>query len=123
MPRKPYGSDLKGRIDYLADNQFLSNDARLHLLRDTRNALAHEPTTSADWANLDTAVLSVFAALRELALPVELPTWDCIAERSGALQGKIPDAICSFEHAIAIKNGDSRVATITWSTHLMKDDA
>jgi hypothetical protein len=43
VPKKPYGTDLKGRIDFLVDNNRLNGRASLHTLRGLRNNLAHEP--------------------------------------------------------------------------------
>jgi hypothetical protein len=125
VPRKRYGTDLKGRIDYLADNRHLSDATRLHLIRDTRNALAHEPDAGVaiDWPQLDETIDAVFAALQELTLPVERPQWEISAERSAAQEAKVPNALFTFDHTISIKAGDKVVAAITWSSHLMNDDA
>src|SRR5258706_14715825 len=41
VPKKPYGTDLKGRIDFLADQGFLTDRRALHSIRDTRNEVAH----------------------------------------------------------------------------------
>src|SRR5690242_5393403 len=59
VPKKPYGSDLEGRIDFLADSGHLADRAPLHSVRGVRNVLAHEPTGSVDWAALDSDVRTI----------------------------------------------------------------
>jgi hypothetical protein len=73
IPKKPYGTDLKGRIDYLVDNAFLSDRSSLHAIRGTRNIVAHEPADAVDWRQLDSDVKAIYVALKELGLVGEFP--------------------------------------------------
>ena len=123
VPKKPYGTDLKGRIDYLADNAHLADRTRLHSIRTTRNDLAHEPGGAVDWAELDRDVGAIHSALSELKIVKEMPKWEIFSERSGAEEGEIPKAICTFRYRIGIKQGETLVAEIKWSQHVMADDA
>lgn len=123
VPRKPYGNDLRGRIDFLADNSFLRDRESLHSIRDTRNDIAHKPAEEISWERLEQDVLVIAAALRELGLVGEMPKWEVFSERSSAREGEIPNALVSFHYRIGIKAADALVAEITWRTHVMRDDA
>ena len=123
VPKKPYGTDLKGRIDYLADNGHLAGRFPLHSIRGTRNALAHEPAGAVDWAELDHDVATIHAALSELKLVQERPQWEILSERSAAQAGEIPKSTCTFHYRIGLKQSDKVVAEIKWAQHLMADDA
>lgn len=123
VPKKPYGTNLKGCIDYLADHGYLAGRSRLHAIRGTRNALAHEPDGVVDWVELDRDISAIHAALFELNLVKEIPEWDIFSERSGAQPGEIPKAMRTFHYRIGIKNGDRMVAEIKWAQHVMDDDA
>lgn len=123
IPKKPYGTDLKGRIDYLADNAHLADRTRLHSIRVERNDLAHEPAGQVDWPELDRDVAAIHSALSELKIVKEMPKWEIFSERSGAEKGEIPKAICTFHYRVGIKQGEQLVAEIKWSQHMMTDDA
>lgn len=123
VPRKPYGTDLRGRIDFLADNSFLGDRQSLHSIRGTRNDIAHEPAEEIVWERLDQDMLVIAAALRELGLVDEMPKWEVFSERSSARDGEIPNALASFDYRIAIKAAEGLVAEITWQKHLMRDNA
>jgi hypothetical protein len=123
IPKKPYGTDLKGRIDYLADNGDLADRAHLHSIRGTRNELAHEPGGVVDWAELDRDVGAIHSALSELKIVNAMPKWEIFSERSAAGEGEIPKAICTFHYRISIKQGEKLVAEIKWAQHMMADDA
>jgi hypothetical protein len=123
IPKKPYGTDLKGRIDYLVDNAFLSDRSSLHAIRGTRNIVAHEPADAVDWRQLDSDVKAIHVALKELGLVGEFPKWEISSERSAAQDPWVPNALCTFDYRIAIKDGEKLVAEITWSKHLMRDGA
>lgn len=123
VPKKPYGIDLKGRIDYLADNGHLADRSPLHSIRGTRNALAHEPAGAVDWAELDRDVAAIHSALSELKVVKEMPQWKISSERSAAQTGEIPNSICTFHYLIGITQGDKMVAEIKWAQHVMADDA
>lgn len=122
VPEKPSGRELKGRIDYLADNGHLSDRTALHSIRGTRNALAHEPAGVTDWAELDRDVAAIHSALSELKIVKEMPKWEIFSERSAAQAGEIPKSSCTFHYRIGIKEGDKIVAEIKWAKHLMSDD-
>ena len=123
VPKKRYGTDLKGRIDYLADNGHLVDRTRLHMIRGTRNELAHEPGGAVDWVELDRDVEAIHSALSELKIVGRMPKWEILAERSEAQEGEIPKAITTQHYRICINNGRELVAEITWSLHVMQDDA
>jgi hypothetical protein len=123
IPKKPYGTDLKGRIDYLADNAHLSDRSSLHAIRGTRNTLAHEPIGSVSWQQLDSDVKAIHAALKEFGLVTEFPKWEISSERSAAGAPRIADALFTFDYRITIKDGERPIADITWSKHLMRDGA
>jgi hypothetical protein len=123
VPRKPYGTDLKGRIDFLADRGLLADGKALHSIRDTRNEVAHEPEEEVTWQHLDQDVRVIHAVFQELGLVDELRKWDVFSERSAAQEGEIADAICSFHYRIGIRDGERLVAEITWRQHLMRDEA
>ncbi|TKS59210.1 MAG: hypothetical protein EWM72_02412 [Nitrospira sp.] len=123
VPKKPYGTDLKGRIDYLANNGHLADRFPLHSIRGTRNALAHEPAGAVDWAELDRDVTAIQSALSELKMVKEMPQWEIFSERSAAQAGEIPKSICTFHYLIGIRQGSKMVAEIKWAQHVMADDA
>lgn len=123
VPKKPYGTDLKGRIDYLSDNGHLTDRSPVHSIRGTRNALAHEPTDAVDWAELDRDVAVIQSVLSELKVVKDIPQWEIFSERSAAQAGEIPKSSCTFHHRIGIRQGDKMVAEIKWAHHLMADDA
>ncbi len=121
--KKPYGTDLKGRIDFLADNGHLADRSPLHSIRDTRNQMAHEPAGAVDWPELDRDVAAIHSALYELKIVNEMPKWEIWSERSAAKEGEIPKANHTFHYRIGIKEGDKVIAEIKWTKHLMEDDA
>jgi hypothetical protein len=123
IPKKPYGPDLKGRIDYLVDNAFLFDRSSLHAIRGTRNIVAHEPADAVDWRQLDSDVKAIHVALKELGLVGEFPKWEISSERSAAQDPWVPNALCTFDYRITIKYEEKLVAEITWSKHLMRDGA
>lgn len=123
VPKKPYGTDLKGRIDYLADNRHIADRSPLHLIRGTRNEVAHEPEGAVDWVELDRDVKAIDSALAELKVVSEMPKWEVFSERSDAGAGQISKAACTFHYRIGIKQGDNLIAEITWAEHVMADDA
>lgn len=123
VPQKTYRTDLKGRIDYLADNGHLADRSPLHLIRGTRNELAHEPEGAVNWVELDRDVRAIHSALAELKLVGEMPKWEILSERSDAWPGEISEAVCTFHYRICIKQGDTLVAEIKWAEHMMADDA
>ena len=121
VPKKPYGTDLKGRIDYLADNGHLADRTSLHSIRGIRNELAHEPTGTVDWDKLDIDVRSIHMAFQELGLVLGFPNWRITAERTNAPEPRMPDAAFTFDYQIVIWEGERRVADIKWSKHVMKE--
>jgi hypothetical protein len=123
IPKKPYGTNLNGRIDYLVDNGFLPDRSSLHAIRGTRNVLAHEPAGSVDWRQLDSDVKSIHGVLQKLDLVDEFPKWHISSERSAAGRPRIPDAMCTLDYRITIKDGERTVADITWCEHMMREDA
>lgn len=123
VPKRPYGVDLKGRIDYLADSGYLADSSPLHSIRGTRNALAHEPSEAVDWIELDRDVATIQSTFSELKVVDDMPNWKILSERSAAGEGEIPNAICTFHYRIAIMQADKAVAEIKWAQHMMADDA
>ncbi len=123
VPKNLYGTDLKGRINYLADNGHLADRSPLHSIRGTRNILAHEPAGAVDWVELDRDVAVIHSALFELNVVKEMPQWKISSKQSGAQAGEIPKSDCTFHYRIAIEQGDKMVAEIKWAQHMMADDA
>ena len=123
VPKKPYGTDLKGRIDYLADEGQIADRTRLHAIRGTRNEMAHEPAGAVNWAELDRDVETIHLALSALKLVGVTPKWEVFSERSAAQEGEIPGSLCTFDYRIGIKEGDKLVAEISWYKHVMADNA
>lgn len=121
IPKKPYGTDLKGRINYLADKGHLASRSRLHLIRGTRNILAHEPKGAVDWEKLRSDITGIHGVLEELGIVGGFPKWEISSERSAAQAPKVPDALVSFEYRIYIAENANPVADITWSRHVMRD--
>ena len=123
VPKKPYGTDLKGRIEFLADNNILEDRDALHALRSIRNELAHEPQGVIDWNCLDQDVVTIQRTLKDLKLVGEMPEFEIFSERSAAQWSQDPEVICTFNYRIAIKEADRLVAEIKWSKNLMRDEA
>lgn len=123
VPKKPYGTDLKGRIDYLADQGQISDRQRLHELRGVRNDLAHEPAEVVTWADLDRDIANINDVLMGLSLVGELPRLEIFAERSGAQESIDPRVNCVFHYQVAVKEADQVIASIKWSERLLNDGA
>lgn len=123
VPRKPYGTDLKGRIDYLADNGHLADRSALHSIRGTRNVLVHEPDGAVVWDEVDRDVATIYSALSELKVVIEMPQWEIFSERFEAKAGEIENSICTVHYRIALSQGENIVAEIKWVQHTMKDNA
>lgn len=123
VPKKPYGMDLKGRIDYLADQGKIIDRQPLHDLRGVRNDLAHEPAEVITWTDLDRDIASINTVLKELGLVGELPQLEIYAERSGAQESPDPKVNCVFHYQIAVKEANTVIADIKWSKSLLNDDA
>jgi hypothetical protein len=121
VPKKPYGTDLKGRIDFLADNGHVADRTPLHSVRGIRNVLAHEFAGSVDWAALNSDVRTIHGTLQELGLVRDFPNWNITAERTPAPQPRIPDALITDDYQIVIWDGEKRVADIKWSAHVLKE--
>ena len=120
VPRKAYGRDLKGRIAFLVDNKYLSDGAALQAIRDLRNELAHQPVASINWARLDVDVRAIHSALHQLGIVGIYPNWTIGASRSAAQPPRIPDALMTFDYNVTIREGESPVGEISWSTHTMR---
>jgi hypothetical protein len=123
VPKKPYGTDLKGRIDFLADNNILSNRVILHTLRGLRNDLAHEPQEAINWSDLDRDVATINEALKDLQLVGDMPHYEIFSERSGAQESPDPKVNWVFHYRIAVREAGKIVAEIKWSESLLNDDA
>jgi hypothetical protein len=121
IPKKPYGTDLKSRIDYLADHGHLADCSPIQSIRGTRNVLAHEPAGAVDWSQLRSDVLALHGALKELGMAGDFPKWEISSERLAAQDPKVPDALFSFDYRIRIADGAKPVADISWSEHVMRE--
>jgi hypothetical protein len=122
LPKNPYRNDLRGRIDFLADNNILTDRVALHKLRDIRNDLAHEPYGVVDWNELDRDIASIHSVLRNLTLVGEIPRFEVFSERSEVQESPDPKITSCFHYRIAIKETNHIVAEITWSESLSNDD-
>ena len=123
VPKKPYGTDLKGRINFLADNNILSNRSILHTLRGLRNDLAHEPQEAINWSDLDRDVATVNDGLKDLQLVGDMLYYEIFSECSGAQESPDPNVNCIFHYRIAVSEAGKIVAEIKWSRSLLNDDA
>lgn len=123
VPKKPYGKDLNGRIDFLADKGHIADRRPLHTIRTRRNGLAHHIKSAISWAELDRDVETVQSALSALKLVSDSPKWSIFAEQSAAQAGEVPNSICTIHRRIGIRQEDKMIAEIKWSEHQMEDDA
>jgi hypothetical protein len=123
VPMKPYGNKLKGKIDYLADEGHLGDRHELQRIRDIRNDLAHDPGEAVAWEELAQDVTAINEALKKLGIVGDMPQFDIYAERSAAQESPDPKVNCVFRYQIAVKDGNKVVCEITWSEHLLNDDA
>jgi hypothetical protein len=114
IPKTTYGTDLKGRIDYLVENRHLSDGSFLHSIRDTRNILAHEPMGEINWQQLESHVMAIHGSLRELGLVGDFPKWQINVERSPAHDPNGPDATFPVKRRIRITDGVRIVGSISW---------
>lgn len=122
VPKKPYGTDLKGRIDFLTGQKHLNDASMLHRLRSVRNDLAHEPKGTITWQNLKEDIATINEAMKELKLVDDIPSLEIHAERSAAEESPDPNVNCIWHYKIAVKEADRVVAEIAWSQRLLNDD-
>jgi hypothetical protein len=122
VPRQPYGRDLNGRINFLADRSEIADRESLHSIRGTRNELAHVPSGSVNWEELDRDVLAIHRALFGLGLVPAMQKWGVIAEKLAARPGTSPDVDLSMDYAIRIMHEEKPVAEIAWTMNMMRDE-
>lgn len=123
IPKRPYGTDLYGRISYLVETGPLAQHSSLQTIRGTRNKLAHELDSAIDWSHLNGDIKAIHGALKELGLVGDFPEWDIRAKRSAGQSPKIENAITSFDYEVLISEGPKNIAALTWSSHIMKREA
>jgi hypothetical protein len=112
----PYRKTLEGRISFLQDQRRLKHGVELHLFRELRNGLAHEPHVHTNWAELDSAIVVVQSELEHLGLVGARPNIQPFAERGQAnIDHGLPGVAMIQDYVIGAKIGDDRVAEISWS--------
>jgi hypothetical protein len=119
-PKKALGlkDDLHGRIETAAHLAMLPNAAALHVIRDSRNDIAHDVGAMTDWEALSTCVLEVNTALQSLGLTGELPKLSVSADRSPSDSIDLPGVAYTIDYTVFVKEGSSVWATVTWTEHI-----
>ena len=122
VPRKPYGTGLEGRINYLVDHQILKDPDSIHALRKVRNDLAHEPQNSVSWEGLDRDLETMHLTLKTLNIVGYFPNFKIMSERSGARGSTEPGVSFSFDYRIMVKEDEQVVSEIKWTKNIHKDE-
>ncbi len=120
---KAYRSTLDGRISFLTDSGKIPNGPALDAIRNKRNELAHETSSSVSWPQVDQDLASVHAALQHLGLVGARPRFDIRAERSGAQGSQEPGIIEYFDYSVTLTEGEKTAAEFKWRETLHSDEA
>jgi hypothetical protein len=121
MP-KTYRGDFNGRINFLRDSGYLKDATKLHELRELRNELAHESTGKVGWAELEKAIETADDELQQLGLVGTRPKFEVSAERV-TVEPTDPKYLMTFNYSVTLKSGGCKVAELTWSKHLHRDES
>jgi hypothetical protein len=114
MPSK---TNLDGRIDFLHDQGRLKDAARLHAIRLTRNALAHDPSRSCSWGDLEAANEAVGIELQALGLVGPRPTYEFYAERSLPVPPTEPGYLFSQVYGFGLKLECKKFVEFKWTVN------
>lgn len=117
MPRR-YRNTLEGRISFLADSGFITNDLALHAARIRRNVVAHELSASIQWETLASDVDGIEDALKHLGYVGDRPQMSYFGERSALQSSTEPGVIGVREFRIGVKEDDSPVYEARWEQKL-----
>ena len=110
LPSK-YNNSLHGKIEYLCDEEVLTDREDLHRIRDTRNDLAHEsePENIIDWKFLDDDMDIASKVLSALGFDVEsIKAYEYFAERSAAAESEDPNVLCEYTYTLGVKKDGKR---------------
>jgi hypothetical protein len=118
-----YRSTLDGRISFFSDRGRVPDGAALHAVRQRRNAIAHEVTSSVSWNELDLDLTVVHSALERLGLVGPRPHFEISAEKSEAKSSSDPGISLHFDYAMTVVENGKIAGKITWRENLHDDMA
>lgn len=121
LPRSGYRKSLKGRIEFLSAEGVITNRAKLHDIRERRNAIGHEVTGVSTWEQLTADTDEIHATLHPFGLLPARPIFALAVEREPVEPSPIPGALLSFRHTFRLKEGDHIAAEIAWLQHVMAE--
>ena len=112
-PPKKYKKSLHGRLEFLNDQEILKNFSALHEVKDNRNLLAHEVSSTADWEKLENDLQTVEAELRHLGFVGKRPDYKYFGERSAIRECDEPGVAFAQDFRFGIKSNDQ--VAMEWS--------
>lgn len=118
LPSK-YRDDLNGRISYFSDAGLVSNAPDLHVARKRRNGAAHELLSDVSWAEFDSDVDQVQAALDLLGLVPARPSFKVTAERSQMRESDDPTVFREQDFAVIVWQGEKKAGEFTWTERIL----
>lgn len=119
---KGYRSNLDGRISFCSDSGLVPDGPGLHGIRQMRNALAHEASSSVSWSQLDQDLVVVHSALQHLGVVGQRPRFEMNAERSGAQESQEPGFLFHFDYAVTLLENGKTAAKFTWRESVHNDE-
>jgi hypothetical protein len=118
---KPYKNDLYGRIEYIADKNFLNDRIQLHQIRDRRNTLAHELMNYCTWEELDKGISIIENCLISFNLVQPTQKLEYFSERSAMESSTDPKVDFSRTFKYGIKEDGEIALEISWTQNFLKD--
>lgn len=118
---KNYRPTLEGRISFFHDSKQIANGADLHAIRQRRNNVAHDTSSTISWSQLDHDLATVHATLQHLGIIGPRPHFEVKAERSAMQGSQEPDVTGSFDYSIRLVEGDKTAADVKWRVTIHSD--
>lgn len=113
----PHKTDFNGRIDFLNDRGRLEDAARLHAIRLKRNDLAHDPSCSCTWEDLEAAIEAADVELQALGMVDPRPEYVFYAERSTPEPPTEPGYLYSQVYGFGLRLKRKKVVEFKWTVN------
>ena len=121
FPNEEYNATLRGRIEFLKDQDLLANAGELHQVHDRRNILAHNKNAVCTWNELEQDITKIEGTLQAFGIVGARPKLDYYGERSAMRDSEEPGILAVQEFKVGIKENDRPGIEFSWTEKLHKD--
>lgn len=109
--------DFNNRIICLDNHGKLKDAARVHRVREQRNAVAHESMQKFTWEQMEQAIEVGQDELQHLGLVTTRPIFEISSHRRPAADPD-PNYICTLDYVYCVRQDGVVVAEIKWQKHI-----